>query len=538
MERSFPEYCIGMLKTLRNIMKFSKLFLTFSAVVGFGFSVSGQINEGVNEESVEAQPVEEVKISYPYQVEVMDERDHVPYTITVLDPEIIKARLKSIEKTMPMVYNESVEYWLNYFTQRRPNFTKTMMEEMSVYFPVFEKILKENDMPEELKYLAILESGLNPKAVSRAKAVGLWQFMSFTGKEYGLSINQYVDERMHPQKSTDAACRYLKFLNRMFNDWDLALASYNTGQGRISRAMKKTGLTNYWDLHPHIPKDTRHYVPQFIALAYLMNFGQDHGIIPEKQNISPALENIYIDTDVDLKVLAALTNNTLEDIQQYNPHLKATVLPQARYGYEIALPAASVAYFNENRATILDSASKTFSIGIGTEPAEAVLASSSSSAPAEAVVEEGGAIVIGRPVAVRHSVAAATAPDDDYVNVTRKVKKIHKVKRGEVMNKIADRYDVTVSDIKKWNGKSSSKVLAGESLTVYVDKNEKVKANSLVAKKSSENVKEPAFYTVRRGDTLWNISQRYEGVTVNDIKKWNNLKGNNVVVGQKIRIRS
>ncbi len=518
-------------------MKFSKLLLTFSAVVGFGFSVSGQINEGVNEESAESKPVEveEVKISYPYQVEVIDERDNVPYTITVLDPEIIRQRLKSIEKTMPMVYNESVAFWLNYFTQRRPNFTKTMMEEKSVYFPIFEKILKENGMPEELKYLSILESALNPKIVSRAKAVGLWQFMSFTGKEYGLTINEYVDERMHPEKSTDAACRYLKFLNRMFNDWDLALASYNTGQGRISRAMKKTGLTNYWDLHPHIPKDTRHYVPQFIALAYLMNFGQDHGIVPEKQNTRPELENIYVENDVNLEILAALTNIELEDIKKYNPHLKATVLPQTRYGYQIALPAASMPYFNENRVAILDSASKRRSIPFpAEESSEAVLASSSPSVITEPT--EDGAIVIGRPVA-RQAVASA-ASSDDYVNVTRKVKKIHKVKRGEVMNRIASRYGVSVSDIKKWNGKTSSKVLLGESLAIYVNKNEKVKANSLVAKKSSETVKEPTIHTVRRGDTLWSISQRYEGVTVSDIKKWNNLKGNNVTVGQKIRIRS
>lgn len=515
-------------------MKFSKLFLTFSAVVGFGFSVSGQINEGVNEESVESQPaeVEETKSLYPYQVEVVDERDNVPYTITVLDPEIIKARLKSIEKTMPMVYNESVAFWLNYFTQRRPNFTKTMMEEKSVYFPTFERILRENGMPEELKYLSILESALNPTIVSRAKAVGLWQFMSFTGKEYGLTINEFVDERMHPEKSTDAACRYLKFLNRMFNDWDLALASYNTGQGRISRAMKKTGLKNYWDLHPHIPKDTRHYVPQFIALAYLMNFGQDHGIVPEKENTRPELENIYVENDVDLEILAALINVDLADIKKYNTHLKSTVLPQTRYGYEIALPAASMAYFTENRVAILDSASKRRSPGLfAEEPSEAILASSTVTQPAE-----DGAIVIGRPVAKQ--VATTAHSSDDYVNVTRKVKKVHKVKRGEVMNKIAANYGVSVNDIKKWNGKSSSKILLGESLAIYVDKNEKVKANSLVAKKSSEAVKEPTIHTVRRGDTLWSISQRYEGVTVNDIKKWNNLKGNNVTVGQKIRIRS
>jgi membrane-bound lytic murein transglycosylase D len=519
----------NILKTRKKSMNFSKLLLTFSAVVGFGFSVAGQINEGVAEESEGVVAVEEVKITYPYTVQVVDERDHVPYTIIVQDPEIVKARLKSIENIMPMVYNESVEFWLHFFSQRRPNFTKNMMEETGVYFPIFEKILKEHDMPQELKYLAILESGLNPKAISRAKAVGLWQFMSFTGKEYGLTINDNVDERMHPEKATDAACRYLKYLNKRFDDWDLALASYNTGQGRISRTMQKTGLTNYWALHPHIPKDTRHYVPQFIALAYLMNFGQEHGIIPEKINTRPQLENIYVEGNVDLEILAKLTNNTIADLQTYNPHLKTTILPQTRYGYEVALPATSIPYFNDNRVAILDSASKGFKrteqIFVAPASNQEVLAQVS------AETSEDGAIVIGRPSQV-------AASGQEYVNVTRKVKKTHKVRRGEVLNKIASNYSVSVNDIKRWNNKSTSKVMVGESLAIYVDKNEKVKSNSLVAKSSSENVSQTTFHTVKRGDTLWNISQKYDGVSVNDIKKWNNLKGNNVVVGQKIRIRS
>lgn len=527
---------INILKTRKYIMNFSKLSLTIVAVVGFGFGVSGQINEGVTEGSIDTIPVEEIKITYPYKVNVIDERDNVPYTITVQDPELVKSRLKSIEKTMPMVYNESVEFWLHFFMQRRPNFTKKMMEDTGIYFPIFEKILKENGMPEELKYLAILESGLNPKAVSRAKAVGLWQFMSFTGKEYGLSITEHVDERMHPEKATDAACRYLKYLNRRFDDWDLALASYNTGQGRISRTMKKTGLTNYWDLHPHIPKDTRHYVPQFIALAYLMNFGQDHGIIPDKINTRPVLENIYVESGVDLEIFSSLTNNNLDDVLKYNPHLKSTRLPESRYGYEIALPASTVPYFKQNRVAILDSASRRLrsveTIIVSPGSSEEVLASNLAAQPLEE-----GTIVIGRPSSAQ--TALASNQDKDFVNVTRKIKRVHKVKRGEILTKIASKYGVTAGDIKKWNGKSSSKVLAGESLTVYVDKNEKVKANSLAAKSSSENVKQPgSFHTVRRGDTLWNISQRYDGVSVNDIKKWNNLKGNNVMVGQKIRIRS
>ncbi|MCD8538832.1 MAG: LysM peptidoglycan-binding domain-containing protein [Leadbetterella sp.] len=237
-----------------------------------------------------------------------------------------------------------------------------------------------------------------------------------------------------------------------------------------------------------------------------------------------------MENDVDLEILAALTSIDLEDLKKYNPHLKATALPQTRYGYEIALPANAINYFNENRVAILDSASKRRLPLPEETDGGAVLASSTLAEPTD-----DGTIVIGRPVTKQNT---GTGASEDYVNVTRKVKTVHKVKRGEVMNKIASRYDVSVSDIKKWNGKSSSKVLVGERLAIYVDKNEKVKANSLVAKKSSESVKEPTVYTVRRGDTLWNISQRYEGVTVSDIKKWNNLKGNNVVVGQKIRIRS
>lgn len=514
-------------------MKFSKFLLTCSAVVGLGFGASGQVNDTIPDET---ELVQEVKISYPYTVNVIDERDNVPYTITVQDPEIIKARLKSIEKIMPMVYNESVEKYIHYFTQRRPNFTKTMMEESGLYFPIFEKVLRENGMPEELKYLSILESGLNPRATSRAKAVGLWQFMSFTGKEYGLSINEHVDERMHVEKSTDAACRYLKYLNRLFNDWDLALASYNSGQGRISRAVKKTGLSSYWELHPHIPVETRKYVPQFIALAYLMNFGQDHGIKPDQIKQRPEMQNIYLDSQVDLEVLANLVNANFEDLKAHNAHLKSTVLPQTRYGYEIALPVSSVNYFNTNKVAILDSINSVLKIvnpASVNESGPAMLASSA----VNAEPTEDGTIVIGRPVA--NNVRNNNDSSEDYVSVTRKVKKVHKVRRGEVLSKIASKYSVSPSDIKKWNGKSSSKVLVGESLAIYVDKNEKVKSTSLAAKKSSETVKEPStIHTVRRGDTLWNISQRYDGVSVNDIKKWNNLKGNNVTVGQKIRIRS
>ncbi len=529
-------------------MKISKLFLTFSLLVNVVAvsEVFSQVNVEVLEEktgnidSVVADLVP--KIVYPYELTVFDERDKKEYTILIEDPAVVEARLKSIEQTMPMVYNESVKKYLDFFLIRRPSFTRHMMEEKDVYFPIFEKYLEENDMPQELKYLALLESGLNPKAVSRSKAVGLWQFMSFTGKEMGLIINDYIDERMHIEKSTDAACKYLGILYNRFQDWDLALASYNTGPGRISRTIKATGKSNYWDLHPHIHPDTRAYVPQFIALAYLMNFGEKHGIFPKNKKEFIPVEKINVNTFVDLNVLANLSEIDLAEIKKLNPHLKKDVVPEMPMGYEIAMPANRMLVFNSKRDFILDSASKTqIKEQISPiQPAnnEAVLASSGTSSDYTTLSD--GTIVIGRKSTLVPDLVMQK--DDEpvkYKNITRQVKKVHRVKRGEFLNRIADRYDVTSSEIKRWNNKKSSKVLVGERLTIYVNQKERVKANSLVAKSSSENIKKPkSIHTVKRGDTLWNISQRYEGVTIDDIKKWNNIKGNTVKVGQKIKIKS
>lgn len=526
-------------------MKISKILLTFSLVAGFNFASNAQVSSVILEDQVsnDTSVVEEPKIIYPYELIVFDERDKKEYKVLIEDPQIVEQRLKDIERTMPMVYNESVKKYLDFFLIRRPSFSKHMMEEKEIYFPIFENSLRQNGMPEELKYLALLESGLNPKAVSRSKAVGLWQFMSFTGKEMGLTINEYVDERMHIEKSTDAACRYLKQLYKRFNDWDLALASYNTGPGRIGRTMRSTGLSNYWDLHPHIHPDTRAYVPQFIALAYIMNYGHLHGITPTNIKQRVPVEKVILEKYVDLNVLASLGQIDLAEIKRLNPHIKGNILPAMPYGYELTLPATNLTYFNENKLAILDSASRKGGLPTIIEKADSenptMLASGSG-----VTTTEDGTIVIGRKTSTPHITASNTADDDQeetpvkYKNITKQVKKIHKVKRGEFLNKIAMKYDVNMKDIKKWNNKRSSQVNAGERLVIYVDVKQKVKANSIAAKTSSETIKKSATYTVRPGDTLWNISQRYDGVTISDIKRWNNIQGNTVKVGQKIKIKS
>ncbi|HLO42781.1 MAG TPA: transglycosylase SLT domain-containing protein [Leadbetterella sp.] len=527
-------------------MKISKIILTFSFVAGLNFFSHAQVNSVIleDQEATDTTVVEEPKIIYPYELIVFDERDKKEYKVLIEDPKIVEQRLKAIEKTMPMVYNESVKKYLDFFLIRRPSFSKHMMEEKDFYFPIFENALRQSGMPEELKYLALLESGLNPKAISRSKAVGLWQFMSFTGKEMGLTINDYIDERMHIEKSTDAACKYLKQLYKRFDDWDLALASYNTGPGRISRTMRSTGLTNYWELHPHIHPDTRAYVPQFIALAYMMNYGHLHGIVPSNKKEHTPSEKITLDKYVDLNVLANLSQIDIADIKKLNPHIKGTVLPAMPNGYELTLPANNLAYFKANRETILDSASKSGTVILSPTESQAptMLASSSESGVS---TTQDGTIVIGRKTASQIVPPAEVSDENNeeetpvkYKSITKQVKKIHKVRRGEFLNKIAMKYDVNMRDIKKWNNKRSSQVNAGERLVIYVDVKQKVKANSIAAKSSSETIKKSATYTVRPGDTLWNISQRYDGVTISDIKKWNNISGNTVKVGQKIKIKS
>ena len=246
---------------------------------------------------------------------------------------------------------------------------------------------------------------------------------------------------------------------------------------------------------------------------------------------------------MDLSVLASLSQLDLAEIKRLNPHIKGNILPAMPNGYELTLPATNLAYFNENKLAILDSASRKGELPISIENADSenptMLASGSG-----VTTTDDGTIVIGRKTSTSHISTPNTSDDDQeetpvkYKNITKQVKKIHKVKRGEFLNKIAMKYDVNMKDIKKWNNKRSSQVNAGERLVIYVDVKQKVKANSIAAKNSSETIKKSATYTVRPGDTLWNISQRYDGVTISDIKKWNNISGNTVKVGQKIKIKS
>jgi len=469
-------------------------------------------------------------------VVVVDERDGKAYNIIPAESAVLQERLKLIEGVMPMTYNHTTSQFIDFFMRRRPSFTKEMLEKKDFYFPIFEKYLAKYNMPDELKYLALIESGLDPKAVSRSKAVGLWQFMSPTGREQGLVINDYVDERMHIEKSTDAACRYLRTLYGMFHDWELALAAYNSGPGTIRRALRRSGKTDYWKIHNFIPRDTRTYVPQWTAIAYMMNYSADHNIFAENILCPIVSRPIKINGYLDLQKFAELTFVDYDQIQLLNPHIKLDKLPPHTRNLEIHLPLSGYDYFTLNHVNILAEASAQSYLGNGNPSlAETTLANAEPVAAVTSSKSNGSA---AKPVNVIEDLPAKSSSGSTRA-VTKTVTKYHKVRRGENLSTIADRYNIYIKDIKRWNNLHSSKILVGQRLKMYVKETQYVntEGNAVIAKNNPSKISTPSkYYTVRNGDTLWSISQRYSNISINDIKRLNNMRSNIVKVGQRLKI--
>src|SRR5687767_11606908 len=274
-------------------------------------------------------------------------------------PELYRDRLACIEKKMPLIYNERAHAFINYFTVKDREYTRMMMRRKNLYFPIFETYLAKYNLPDELKYLSIIESRLNPRAVSRVRAVGLWQFMSATGKYYGLHNDWYVDDRMDPEKSTDAACRYLRDLHRMFNDWELALAAYNTGPGNVKRAIRRSGYKKtFWDIYNFLPRETRSYVPQFVAIIYAMNYLDEHNFIDEGDERHVRSDTLHVKKFLHFETFANLTGACLEDLQKLNPSIQRNAIPETGRTFIMVVPQTAKQKVLENRFAILDSASK------------------------------------------------------------------------------------------------------------------------------------------------------------------------------------
>jgi membrane-bound lytic murein transglycosylase D len=472
--------------------------LLLSVLSTFSTIVFGQIQpDSVVIDSLEVAEAEEemmfktdtadyIYYALPTELEYIPGDDH---------PSLIEDRLLCLEKNMPLHYNDKIHAFINYFTVRDREYTKMIMRRKNLYFPLFEKYLAKYGLPEELKYLSIIESGLNPRAVSRVRAVGLWQFMSATGKYYGLSNNWYIDERMDPEKSTDAACRYLRDLYGMFHDWELALAAYNTGPGNVKKAIRRSGYKDtFWEIYPQLPRETRAYVPQFVAMIYTMNYLDEHNFYDEGQEMLVSADTINVDRFLNFETFASLTNVCLEDLHKLNPSILHGALPQTGKSYSIRVPFDAKDKLQSNRLAILDSASK-----------------------------------VGRQ---QMEMLAKNNVETTY----GKGKSVYKVRRGDVLGSIAIRHGVTVTQLKKWNNLRTSRINVGQRLTIYQKGGSPAVASRNVKVNAPQALAGSTTYTVQPGDTLWTISKKFEGLTIEKIKSLNKLNDNRIQAGQKLII--
>ncbi len=457
-----------------------------------------------------------------------------------LPTDVLKKRLAYLDSksAFNIEYNVGLENLIKHYLKNRKKSFERLMGIAQFYFPMYEAALSKHNVPLEIKYLSIVESALNPKAVSRVGATGLWQFMYYTGKEYGLDITTYVDERSDPLLSTEAACEYMKRMYGIFGDWDLVLASYNAGPGNVSKAIRRSGgKQNYWNIRPFLPKETQGYVPAFLATMYVMEFHKEHGIIPQKAVVNPlTTDTIRIKNKMSFKQIADLLDVSEKEIEFLNPSYKRGVVPNIEgKKHYLRLPLEKLAVFISNEDKMYAYANYDFNRREKPYFRDEMLAS------------RGGSY-------------------DLNTNI-----KFHKVRRGENLSIIARKYGVTVSEIKRWNGLKSNAAKAGANLKI--EALEKVPSNTAIASKaalknnqakdtvsdkiSKENEdrvavvkiekvlspvdtitqKKPKFiakdHVVSKDDNLYTLSRKY-GASVDDLKQWNQLETDIINVGKTL----
>ncbi len=338
-------------------------------------------------------------------------------------------RIAELNKNTPveLEYNEAVRYYIDlYSIHRREEFAK-IIGLSELYFPYFDEMLARYNLPLELKYLTIVESGLNPLAVSKSGAVGLWQFLLNTGRLFDLEINSYIDERRDPFISTEAACRYLNYLYGTFNDWQLVLSSYNGGPGDVRKAIERSdGAVDYWEIRPYLSEQARNYVPAFIAVTYLMNYYHDHHIT----TVSPPftyrdLDTLRITYYLTFSQISRMLDISVENIRFLNPVYKMDIIPEMDEPAVLVLPKDKITLFLQNESKIL-----------GRDPEE----------------EDYHTMI-------------------DNANCTdNKIQIIHVVEKGEFFHKIALKYNCTLENIKTWNNLTDNTLNPGQKLVIWVDK--------------------------------------------------------------------
>jgi len=451
-----------------------------------------------------------------------------------LPDSVFIKRLAGIPSAIELTYNKQVRSYLDLYTKSRRKQVSIMLGLSDYYFPMIESKLDAYGLPLELKYLPIIESALNPVARSRVGAQGMWQFMLGTAKLYKLNVNSFIDERLDPEKSTEVACAYLKELYSIFSDWHMVIAAYNCGPGNMKKAIQRAGgKKNYWDVFYYLPTETRGFVPAFIAAAYIMNYSQDHGFFAVKPEMPINSDTVLVCHELHLGQASEVLGVDMATMQMLNPKYRRKILPAAGGPYALRLPDDKICSFITLQDSILNFKQNVY-LAKNNMDKEPIRSVKSKSKPKSKPVE----------------------PSGDDVALT------YTVKSGDNLGFISSWYEVGINAIKDWNGLASNSLRSGQSLTVYVPKSKAedfrdingltfAKKQSRVGKENGTGQAEEQvtqavsagtkdqfiLYTVRSGDNLWTIAQKYPGISHEDIMKLNQMTGSKLQTGQVLKIK-
>lgn len=545
--------------------RFSILILSGMVAVGTAFSATKQNILTVREsfpdsttvypESFETDTEKLLQNWYVQNYTVLDEEVESKSSNEVSEEEYIK-RLSQIPATIEMPYNQEVRKYIDMYVNRRRTMVEAMLGMSLYYMPIFEQALEQEGMPLELKYLPIVESALDPVAKSRVGAAGLWQFMIRTGKGLGLEINSLVDERLDPYKSSVKAAKYLKQLYNIYKDWSLAIAAYNCGPGKVNQALRRAGGSgkDYWQIYAFLPKETRGYVPAFIAANYVMTYFKKHNISPALAKKPILVDTVQVTRRIHFNQISSVLDIPVEALRVLNPQYRKDVIPGNVRPYTLALPSQQIYSFLMSEDSIVSKNASKYQPRLVVEPQMTQVAS-----------DEGG----------------------EYEWETKTVTKIHKVRRGETLGGIAAKYKTTVSAIKKANGMRNNNIGVGKRLKIKTTervkvykpaaeetpeelaaadslaleaaiaganeeevkketpapkkkpepkkREEKKKAETKSKTKSKKQSASSGTHVVKSGESLYVIAERH-GITVNELKRANSLSNNKIKPGQKLTI--
>lgn len=499
--------------------------------------------------------------------------DEVDYNLST---DVLKERLAKLDAKSPfnIEYSKGLENIIKSYLKNRPRSYERLMAISEYYFPMFEEHLAKYNVPIEIKYLAVIESALNPRAKSRVGATGLWQFMYPTGKQYNLEVNSYVDERSDPIKATEAACQYLSSLYNIFGDWDLVLASYNAGPGNVTKAIRRSGsYSNYWNIRKNLPKETQAYVPTFLATMYIYEYAKDHGIKAKKAPITYfETDTVMVKRQMSFKQIAQLLDIPVSQLELLNPIYKLDIIPFTKEkAHYLRLPKDKIALFASNENGIyayIDHEESKREKPYFIDRTETAAAS-----------------------ARKDSVSSKALASHTSFKKERSIStKTHTVKRGDNLGEIAAKYDVSIADLRKWNRIKGNNIQAGQRIKIQktIIVNTPVKEEAIAAKDTKDSVntrttmptanaktavaittetpdtetseiaavdtktavvaKEPTkrvnqynyeqerLYIVQKGDSLFSIAKKHPGVTVENLKSWNKIKGESIQPGMKLKV--